>query len=141
MFNRKSNTEIDNGISTLLSILFYIAHRIAFVIWSVVEPAVALICACLPTLRPLFEGARSLASKRSYRSHSQSQRRRSDHEEDRQPIRTHSPVQLNRNTTSPDIYVQDEVHKSYSMDDVQPLRVTISPERESSVMLNAAAHV
>lgn len=144
VFNRKSNTD-PTAVVRLYQLALLLAHSITFIIWSVVEPAVALTCACLPTLRPLFRGVLSLASsqskRRSYRSHLQSQRWRSNHEEDRQPIRTNSPVRPRKADTSTHTHAQDEVYQSYPMDDMQPLRPTMLPERNSNFMLNAVEHV
>ena len=87
----------------------------------------------------------SLASNQSktklHRLHSQNQQWRSNHKEDGQQVRTDSPVHPQNNSTSMHIYVQDEVHQSYSMDDIQPLRPTVLPERKSNLMLNAVEHV
>ena len=122
--------------------LFCIATGVSFIIWSVTEPAVALICACLPTLRPLFRGALNVATShsrswgRTNGSQSQARPYRPTQDEDGQPIRASSPIELQKGNISTHTYAQDDVHHSYSMDDVQPLRLRELPERKSSRTLD-----
>ena len=106
------------------------------------EPAVALICACLPTLRPLFKSALNVATSRSkswgrtHRSQSQIRPYRPTEDEEGQPIRAGRPIPLSKGNISTNICAHDDVHQSYLMDDVQPLRSKELPERTSSRALD-----
>ena len=73
---------------------------------------------------------------KTIRSQLQGRPYRSTENEDRQPIRASSPIELRKGNSNTHIYAHDDVHHSYSMDDVQPLRPMELPERKSSRRLD-----
>ena len=118
------------------------ARNVSFIVWSVLEPAVALTCACLPTIRPLLRVIYQKASKKlkkisPLQSFSQSHQQSTVAEQAQfQPIRGRNVTQVHASRSSTQVYMQYEGQRVYSLECIQSPRPFLHPVRISSCGLD-----